>query len=322
MLSVNTDEEARTHTYRLLVASHKVVVIGRFKIPAEAMSAGRPEHEVARNLTRNRVRRRSILTEIDPLRPYAEHELGLPRQRPGFLKEQVCVPFRRVARKEGRYTRLKLQPVFNRRGLRCQIRREARSTSGGVPACCCPKLHNYAGVVAERWFILTMRPHAQNRSNGNQKKRAGSHAITLKPIVAIGSNMSATFRIGELAKRTGVKVVTIRYYEQAGLLPECERSTSNYRVYAPEHLERLRFVRRCRDLGFSLEQIRDMLLLSNAESSTCADVCNVAADHLRDVESKIADLKLLASELRRIRSSCDGKRSSRECRIIAALARS
>jgi DNA-binding transcriptional MerR regulator len=125
-----------------------------------------------------------------------------------------------------------------------------------------------------------------------------------------------------LAKRTGVKVVTIRYYEQAGLLPVCERTTGNYRVYAQEHLEWLHFVRRCRDLGFSLEQIRNMLLLSTADSPTCADVCNADAGHLKEVESKIADLRRLASELRRLRSCCNGKRSSRECRIITALTRS
>jgi Cu(I)-responsive transcriptional regulator len=134
--------------------------------------------------------------------------------------------------------------------------------------------------------------------------------------------MNTTFRIGDLAKHAGVKVVTIRYYEQVGLLPPCERSSGNYRVYASEHLGRLRFVRRCRELGFSLEQIKEMLLLSNTGSPTCAEVCNVAANHLRDVESKIADLKRLASELQLIRSSCNGRRPSRECRIIAALAES
>jgi DNA-binding transcriptional MerR regulator len=134
--------------------------------------------------------------------------------------------------------------------------------------------------------------------------------------------MNATFRIGDLAKRTGVKVVTIRYYEQAGLLPVCERTNGNYRLYTQEHLARLHFVRRCRDLGFSLKQIKDMLLLSTTESPTCAEVCNVAAGHLKEVESKIADLRRLASELRRLRLSCNGKRSSRECRIIAALAQS
>ncbi len=131
--------------------------------------------------------------------------------------------------------------------------------------------------------------------------------------------MSVAFRIGDLAKQAGVKVVTIRYYEQAGLLPACERTAGNYRVYAHEHLQSLNFVRRCRELGFSLEQIRDLLQLSAAQSPTCADVCNVAADHLKDVESKITDLKRLASELRLIASSCNGKWSSAECRLIASL---
>lgn len=131
--------------------------------------------------------------------------------------------------------------------------------------------------------------------------------------------MSITFRIGDLARQTGVKVVTIRYYEQAGLLPVCERTVGNYRVYAQEHLDRLYFVRRCRGLGFSLEQIRDLLQLSAADSPTCADVCTVAADHLKEVESKIAGLQRMAFELRRIGASCNGKRLSTECRIIATL---
>jgi Cu(I)-responsive transcriptional regulator len=131
--------------------------------------------------------------------------------------------------------------------------------------------------------------------------------------------MGMSFRIGDLAKQAGVKVVTIRYYEQAGLLPVCERTSGNYRVYGQEHLQRLNFVRRCRELGFSLEQIRELLLLSASQQPTCADVCNVAADHLKEVESKITDLRRLASELRRIGSSCDGKRSSADCRLIASL---
>jgi DNA-binding transcriptional MerR regulator len=131
--------------------------------------------------------------------------------------------------------------------------------------------------------------------------------------------MSALFRIGDLAKQTGVKVVTIRYYEQAGLLPICERTYGNYRLYAHEHLQRLNFVRQCRELGFTLAQIKDLLQLSASRSPTCADVCNVAADHLKEVESKITDLQRLAFELRRIGSSCDGKQSSAECKLIASL---
>ena len=81
----------------------------------------------------------------------------------------------------------------------------------------------------------------------------------------------------------------------------------------------MKLLRRCRELGFSLEQIRDLLLLSASQLPTCADICSVAADHLKAVESKITDLKRLAFELRRISSSWNGKRSSAECRLIASL---
>jgi DNA-binding transcriptional MerR regulator len=131
--------------------------------------------------------------------------------------------------------------------------------------------------------------------------------------------MSASFRIGDLAKQAGVKVVTIRFYEQSRLLPACERTAGNYRVYGHKHLHRLRFVRRCRELGFSVEQIRELVQLSAAESPTCEDLCGLAANHLRDVESKIADLSRMAKELRRIGSSCDGKQPSATCRIVAVL---
>jgi DNA-binding transcriptional MerR regulator len=131
--------------------------------------------------------------------------------------------------------------------------------------------------------------------------------------------MSASFRIGDLAKQTGVKVVTIRFYEQSRLLPACERTAGNYRVYGQDHLQRLHFVRRCRELGFSIEQIRELVQLSAAALPTCADLCCLAADHLRDVESKIADLKRMAKELRRIGAFCDGKQPSAECGIVAVL---
>lgn len=131
--------------------------------------------------------------------------------------------------------------------------------------------------------------------------------------------MNGTFSIGALAKQTGVKVVTIRYYEQVGLMPVCERTIGNYRIYSQKHLERLHFVRKCRDLGFSLDQIRDLLLLSSADAPTCADVCRAAVEHLRRIESKITDLRLLATELRRIGSCCIGKRPIAECRTMAAL---
>ena len=131
--------------------------------------------------------------------------------------------------------------------------------------------------------------------------------------------MKTALSIGALAKQSGVKVVTIRYYEQIGLMPVCDRTSGNYRTYSQDHLDRLCFVRRCRDLGFSLNKIRNLLRLSSMDESNCADVCQLAEDHLREVEMKIADLNRLASELRSIKSSCNGKLPMAECRIISAL---
>jgi DNA-binding transcriptional MerR regulator len=81
----------------------------------------------------------------------------------------------------------------------------------------------------------------------------------------------------------------------------------------------LRFVRRCRNLGFSLDQVRDLLRLSTESRPSCAEVCDIADRQRKAVEDKIADLKRLAAELRRISASCNGRRTMAECRIIEAL---
>ena len=133
--------------------------------------------------------------------------------------------------------------------------------------------------------------------------------------------MSSTARlsIGGLAKATGVKVVTIRYYEQVGLLPVPSRTGRNYRTYDHVQLRRLLFVRRCRDLGFTLDQVRGLLRLSSQRNQECSEVCRITAQHLAEIEEKIADLTVLASELRRINSSCQGDRLIAGCRIVEAL---
>lgn len=125
--------------------------------------------------------------------------------------------------------------------------------------------------------------------------------------------------IGDLARETGVKVVTIRYYEQIGVLPIAKRTSGNYRSYGADQVQRLRFVRRCRDLGFSLDQIRDLLRLSAQDGPSCAEVCRIAELQEKSVKDKISDLQRLAKELRRISASCNGRRSMAECRIIEAL---
>jgi len=125
--------------------------------------------------------------------------------------------------------------------------------------------------------------------------------------------------IGDLAKGTGTKVVTVRYYEQIGLLPVPSRTAGNYRTYSNEHMRRLRFIRRCRDLGFTIAQIRDLLRLSSQKDEDCAEVDRITAQHLIEIEQKISDLKRLAKELRRLNNCCQGNGIIADCRILEAL---
>jgi Cu(I)-responsive transcriptional regulator len=127
--------------------------------------------------------------------------------------------------------------------------------------------------------------------------------------------------IGELARATGVKVVTIRYYEQVGLMPATPRTEGNYREYKNEHLGRLQFLRRLRELGFTLDEVRDLLRLSSEKSQPCDDVDRITNEHLATVEKKLRDLKKLATELRALSKRCQGGGRIAECRIIEALAR-
>ena len=113
-------------------------------------------------------------------------------------------------------------------------------------------------------------------------------------------------KIGDLAKATGTKVETIRYYEQTGLLPAPARTRGNYRSYGGEHLARLSFIRRARDLGFSIEQVRALVDLSDDRTRDCATVDHIAGEHLRDVDRKIADLTALRRELSAVIASCCG----------------
>jgi Cu(I)-responsive transcriptional regulator len=125
--------------------------------------------------------------------------------------------------------------------------------------------------------------------------------------------------IGHLSKATGTKVETVRWYEKVGILPAPARTAGNYRAYGPEHLGRLSFVRRGRDLGFTLDEVRALLELTDQRERDCGEVDAIARQHLADVERKIADLTALAAELRSVIGQCHGGTVS-ECRIIEALA--
>jgi len=125
--------------------------------------------------------------------------------------------------------------------------------------------------------------------------------------------------IGRLAKETGSKVQTIRYYEDIGLLPAPPRTAGNHRVYDERHVRRLSFIRHSRELGFSLDAIREMLTLSDLPDRPCETVDRIAQIHLDEVMEKIARLTSLKTELERMISRCKGGRIS-ECRIIEVLA--
>lgn len=133
--------------------------------------------------------------------------------------------------------------------------------------------------------------------------------------------MTGHLTIGKLAAATGTNVETIRYYERAGLIPPPARTEGNYRSYRRDDVARLRFIRRTRDLGFSLEQIRALLSISGQREGDCGSVDAIATEHLFEVDRKIADLTALRRELADAVASCAGGSVS-ECRILEAFTES
>jgi DNA-binding transcriptional MerR regulator len=124
--------------------------------------------------------------------------------------------------------------------------------------------------------------------------------------------------IGKLSEATGVKVPTIRYYEDIGILPEAERSAGNQRLYGRMAQDRLRFVRHARELGFPLDAIRDLLSLSDRPDQSCAAADAIARAQLVAVEGRIARLTALKAELERMVVQCAGG-AIRDCRVIEVL---
>ncbi|ACT58384.1 MerR family transcriptional regulator [Hirschia baltica] len=123
--------------------------------------------------------------------------------------------------------------------------------------------------------------------------------------------------IGRLSIATGVKVDTIRYYEKIGIMPNPPRTSGGQRVYNSNHKARLSFIKRSRDLGFSLDAVRSLLGLTDAPPS-CGEVHAITSDHLKEVRTKIADLKRLQQTLTAISANCTGDNVP-DCPIIDAL---
>lgn len=126
-------------------------------------------------------------------------------------------------------------------------------------------------------------------------------------------------KIGEIASATATNIETVRYYEKIGLLPPPARDAANYRSYGKDDLARLSFIRRARDLGFTLDQVRELLGLADDRAQPCAAVDAIAIAHLTEIDRKLADLQALRGELSRLLGDCR-RGTVAECLIIDSLA--
>ena len=136
---------------------------------------------------------------------------------------------------------------------------------------------------------------------------------------SITTTRAAADRIGDLARAAGCPVETIRYYERIGVLPRPERSPGGHRTYGPQHRARLAFVLRGRELGFSLDEIRELLRLGDAHDGGCAEAEAIARRHLGDIAARIDDLKRIRRLLETLAAECrKGRRPA--CPILDALA--
>ena len=126
-------------------------------------------------------------------------------------------------------------------------------------------------------------------------------------------------KIGELARRTGCGIETIRYYEHEGLLPKPGRTSGNFRRYGQEHAELLSFIRHCRSLDMALTEIRILLRFRSAPDESCGEVNALLDTHIGHVEERIAELQSLEGQLRELRGKCSGRRSGEQCGILRGL---
>jgi Cd(II)/Pb(II)-responsive transcriptional regulator len=126
-------------------------------------------------------------------------------------------------------------------------------------------------------------------------------------------------KIGELALAAQTQVETIRYYEREGLLPQAARSEGNYRIYGPEHVERLAFVRHCRSLDMTLDEIRVLLRFKDEPQAECGEVNALLDEHIGHVATRIRELRQLEKQLKALREQCVGVREAGHCGILNEL---
>ena len=129
----------------------------------------------------------------------------------------------------------------------------------------------------------------------------------------------STMTIGKVARLADVGVETVRFYERQGLIAEPPRRASGYRQYPPEAVARIRFIRRAKELGFSLNEIKELLSLRFDPGTTCADVRDRAEAKITDIEEKIATLERMREALADLTAACDGRGGVSECPILEAV---
>ena len=127
-------------------------------------------------------------------------------------------------------------------------------------------------------------------------------------------------KIGEVAKAAGIGIDAVRFYERQGLIPEPARQPSGYRVYSADVVLSLRFIRRAKELGFSLKEISELLSLETAANATAADVKKLAEAKLADMEERIRALQRMRRALKKAVSGCPGKGPTSRCSVLRSLA--
>jgi Cd(II)/Pb(II)-responsive transcriptional regulator len=126
-------------------------------------------------------------------------------------------------------------------------------------------------------------------------------------------------KIGELAEMTGCRVVTVRYYEKAGLMSQPARTEKGYRLYKTEDIERLKFIRHCRAHGMSLDEIKTLLLLRDSPERDCSAVGAIVDRHITDLDEQIKSLKRLKAQLLHLRRQCSSQGAVSSCGIMKGL---
>lgn len=126
------------------------------------------------------------------------------------------------------------------------------------------------------------------------------------------------FAIGEMSRKSGVNIETIRYYERIGIMPDPVRTQGGNRQYDDSQLKRLAFIKRCRDLGFGIDEIRVLLGMVDRQDFTCGEVHRMTVEHLKNIRRKMADLTRLETVLKRMAAEC-GRRDVPECPIVDTL---